>query len=62
MHHYILVMDNEDTVFSIRYRGNQESTPGFKKLSANLLIFIVEKIYYLYRYKFGRVFNLSTVP
>lgn len=32
MHHYLLVMDNEDTVLSVKYQVNQESIYRFQNV------------------------------
>jgi len=32
MHHYLLIMGNEDRVFSMRYQVNQKSNSRFQKL------------------------------
>jgi len=32
MHHHILVMDNEDTVLSMRYQANLKSTSRFQEV------------------------------
>jgi len=39
MHHYILVMDNEDTVLSMRYQANQESTSRLQEVKRKYTYF-----------------------